>query len=183
MYMICYRFLVKIIEYWYGTYGMNQAIVTVGIIQPLTAGVWDFGDDYIKPYQGINGISDIEKKAMEISDVISFHYYGSLENTKKIIEELKVSGRPILITEWLHRPFNNNIATNICLFLKKEGIGCYNWGLVNGKTQTNEPWDVIRGIKGLNLSLWQHDLFKKDLSPYDEEEIRFFKELTINTCE
>lgn len=147
-------------------------------IQPLTAGPWEFGDDYLKPYQGLSGVSEIEKKAIEISDIISFHYYGSLEYTKKLIEELKVYKRPLLVTEWLHRPFNNNIITHMPLF-KKNGIGCYNWGLVNGKTQTNEPWDIIRGIEGLDLSLWQHDLFKKDMTPYNEEEINYFKELTI----
>ena len=26
-------------------------------------------------------------------------------------------------------------------FFKEHGIGCYSWGLVNGKTQTHLPWN------------------------------------------
>ena len=147
-------------------------------IQPITTGAWDFGDNHQKPFKGINGISDIEIKAIEISDIISFHDYGCLDITKKVIEELKVYNRPLIITEWLHRPFKNNVSTHLPLF-KKEKIGCYCWGLVNGKTQFNEPWDLIRGIEELDLSLWQHDLFKKDMNPYNEQEINLFRELTF----
>jgi hypothetical protein len=85
----------------------------------------------------------------------------------------------MIITEWLHRPFGNNVETHLPLF-KREKIGCYNWGLVAGKTQTYEPWESIRNIPGLDLSKWQHDLFHADLSPYDQKEIDIFKKLTLD---
>lgn len=146
-------------------------------IQPLTAGPWEFGDGYLRPYHGVAGLSEIEKKAMELSDVITYHYYGNKDNSIRLIQELKQEGRPLLITEWLHRPFGNKVADLLPVF-KQEGVGCFNWGLVAGKTQTYEPWDAIRKIPGLDLKKWQHDLFYSDFMPYREEEIETFKELT-----
>ena len=125
---------------------------TIDPIQPLTAGPWEFGDGYTRPYHGVAGLSEIEKKALELSDIISYHYYGNKENSMRLIQELK-----------------------------QEGVGCFNWGLVAGKTQTYEPWDAIRNIPGIDLNRWQHDLFYEDLTPYQEEEIEIFKQLTSSS--
>ena len=114
---------------------------------------------------------------MELSDIITYHFYGDYQRSVEVIERLKSYNRPMMITEWLHRPFNNNVATHLPLY-KEHNIGCYNWGLVAGKTQTYEPWDSIRNIPGLDLSKWQHDLYHPDLTPYDPEEIQIFKTLT-----
>lgn len=144
-------------------------------IQPLTAGPWEFGDDFTSPFEGVSKLSTIERRALELSDVISYHFYGTADRSAQLITELKTLNRPLLITEWLHRPFRNEVADLLPLF-KREGVGCYNWGLVAGKTQTYEPWDSIRNIEGIDLGRWQHDLFHADLSPYDEAEIQLFKQ-------
>lgn len=145
--------------------------------QPLTAGPWNFGDDFMKPYGGLDALSEIEHRALELSDIVSYHYYGPLEQSEKVIRELQTLQRPLLITEWLHRPFRNEVSELLPLY-QQHRVGCYNWGLVAGKTQTYEPWDAIRGIPGLDLSRWQHDLFRADHTPYDAEEIAIFKRLT-----
>ncbi|WP_320930344.1 exo-alpha-sialidase [Hungatella sp.] len=140
--------------------------------QPLTAGCWDYYIDRVE-HGRFKPLTPIEQRALELSDVISFHYYGSLENTRKIVECLKKWNRPLFITEWLHRPFGNEVR-DLLPYYKEEKIGCYCWGLVNGKNQTHEPWDWIRDWK-LDFSRWQHDLFYGDLTPYNETEIEVFK--------
>jgi hypothetical protein len=146
-------------------------------IQPLTAGPWNFGDEFMKPYGGIGALSEIEKASFEQSDVITYHYYGPLEQSERLIQELQELNRPLLITEWLHRPFQNEVAEMLPLY-QQYNVGCYHWGLVAGKTQTYEPWDAIRSIPNLDLMKWQHDLFRENLSAYDDEEIAIFKRMT-----
>lgn len=142
-------------------------------VQPLTAGAWSFPDGYLS--FGENGfIQRIEEAALELSDVISFHFYGELDNTKKVVEFLRKYNRPLVITEWLHRIFNNTVEQMLPYYIE-ENISCYNWGLVVGKTQTNEPWELLKHMKGLDCSLWQHDLFHQDGTPYDEHEIEIFR--------
>ncbi|MEG6612181.1 cellulase family glycosylhydrolase [Pseudoclostridium thermosuccinogenes] len=153
-----------------------ELIRSINPIQPLTADAWSFPDGKLNFK---NDIMEIEKRALELSDVITYHFYGDYDNSVKVIEQLKKYNRPMIITEWLHRPFGNNVETHLPLF-KREKIGCYNWGLVAGKTQTYEPWESIRNIPGLDLSKWQHDLFHADLSPYDQKEIDIFKKLTLD---
>lgn len=143
-------------------------------IQPLTAAPWDFYGDYFERHEP-GTLTEIETCAVELSDVFSFHYYGNLENTKLLIRAFRRFERPMLNTEWLHRPFQNFVETHLPLF-KEEGIGCYHWGLVNGKTQTHEPWDWIRDMD-LDFSLWQHDIFRNDYTPYREEEMAVFRQL------
>jgi hypothetical protein len=147
-------------------------------IQPLTAGSWcNYPYGYFEyPLEFL----PIELKAMDLSDVISYHYYGGYEISKQLILELeKKYERPLLITEWLHRCFGQTVLTHLPLF-KERRVGCYNWGLVAGKTQTYEPWDSIRDMKNVNLDVWQHDLFHSDFSPYDQEEIDLIRALCKN---
>ena len=145
-------------------------------IQPLTAGPWSFPDGIINLDEGVT-IQEIEQKALELSDITSFHYYGSLERTQKVVESLRQYNRPLVITEWLHRIFDNTVE-KLLPYYAKENISCYHWGLVTGKTQTNEPWELLKEMKTLNLNKWQHDLYYTDLTPYNPEEIDIFKQYT-----
>jgi hypothetical protein len=128
--------------------------------QPLTSGIYLW--------------KDFDLACVELSDIISFHDYGNVENTKKRIQSVKQYGRPLLCTEWLHRPNGNNIETHMPLY-KAEGIGTYHWGLVNGKTQTHLNWDKSKNINE-RTAVWQHDIFTRDLKPYSEKEVAFIKE-------
>ena len=49
-----------------------------------------------------------------------------------------------------------------------ERIGCWNWGLVAGLSQTYEPWESIwerlnAGERMIDITKWQHDLFRPNL--------------------
>lgn len=146
-------------------------------IQPLTAGSWcNYPYGYFEyPLE----FQPIELKAMELSDVVSYHYYGNAEISEKLIQELNEKyKRPLFITEWLHRCFHQTVKSHLPLF-KKYRVSCYDWGLVAGKTQTYEPWDSIRDMDNVDLTVWQHDLFHEDFTPYDPEEIALIMELCL----
>jgi hypothetical protein len=59
---------------------------------------------------------------------------------------------------------------------KKENIGCFNWGLVSGKTQTIFQWDIPGKLP--EPDVWFHDIFRRDGSSFDPEEIKLIKRLT-----
>lgn len=139
-------------------------------IQPLTADVWSYTEDF-------NPKRDIEKRALELSDVITFHYYGSYANMVAIIEKLKNDyGRPLINNEWLNRIADNNVKEIFPLFYL-ERIGSYHWGLIAGYSQTYEPWghyfvDYLKEGSTLDLTKWQHDLYRFNGLPYDVNEIK-----------
>jgi hypothetical protein len=122
----------------------------------------------------LNEISSLQIPIGNFSVRISFHDYGDPENTKKRIQSLQQYGRPLLCTEWLHRPNGNTIESHLPLY-KAEKIGAYHWGLVNGKTQTHLNWDKSKNKDG-ETSPWQHDIFTRDLKPYSEKELAFIKD-------
>lgn len=136
--------------------------------QPLTADVWSSA---FKP-------KAIEKRAMELSDIITFHYYGSFDNMIRVIEQLKKYKRPLICNEWFNRLENNNIEQLFPLFYL-EKIGSYCWGLMQGYSQTFEPWGIyyLRQSQGEKLDLvkWQHDFYRFNGLPYIPEEIEIIK--------
>ncbi|MBP3381696.1 MAG: cellulase family glycosylhydrolase [Clostridia bacterium] len=142
-------------------------------IQPLTVGIWNTS-------KGLSGISEIERYALENSDIISFHNYGSYIENVKLIKELKAFGRPLVNTEWLARCLDNNVQEIFPLFYL-ENIGCYNWGFVAGKYQTYEPWNSVWEQYAENPQMkwdftkWFHDLYRPNLRPYDPKEIELIK--------
>ena len=81
-------------------------------------------------------------------------------------------GRPVLCTEWLHRQSSNTVVAILPL-LAREHVGCYNWGLVAGRTQTFMPWGSNPGDPV--PALWQHDLFYADGTPFDPAECDVFR--------
>ena len=139
--------------------------------QPLTSGIWT------GPYSPLPA----EKVVIENSDITSFHCYSTYSCNVKFIAELRKLGRPILNTEWLHRPFHNTVEEMFPLFYL-EKIGCWNWGLVAGLSQTYEPWESMwrtiaeGGGKSWDMSKWQHDLFRPNGHPYDPGEIEIIKD-------
>ncbi len=57
-----------------------------------------------------------------------------------------------------------------------EKIGCFNWGLVSGKTQTIYSW-ADRG-RTEEPPVWFHDILRKDGSPYHENEVAYIRKMT-----
>ncbi len=141
-------------------------------IQPLTADVWSSS---LNPANA----PEIERRAMDLSDVITFHYYGPYTGMIQAIENLRsLYNRPLINNEWLNRLGGNNIAEIFPLFYL-EKIGSYSWGLMQGYSQTFEPWGgmfddaFLAGNK--DLTKWQHDLYRFNGYPYDPRETNLIK--------
>ena len=60
--------------------------------------------------------------------------------------------------------------------LKEENIGAINWGLVKGKTNTIYQWDTPID-SGEEPVEWFHDIFRKDGTPYRQDEVDLIKKL------
>lgn len=151
-------------------------------IQPLTADTWTivhWASDPLNPEKV--PLNPWEKRAVELSDVVSYHDYRDFDTSVMVIDYLKKHyGRPLLNTEWLNRIQRNTVQTHLPLFFL-EKVGCYQWGLVAGLNQTYEPWDSfwVRYNKGegedFDFTKWQHDVLRPNLRPYDPHEIELFE--------
>jgi len=139
--------------------------------QPLTSGVWK--DDWSSD----DKLSEMASFQLQNSDVITFHSYEPPGVMKQRIDSLRRFGRPIICTEYMARPRGSTFASILPL-LKKEQVGAYNWGFVNGKTQTIYPWDSWDKTYTADPPVWFHDIFHKDGTPYDPEEVKLIRQLT-----
>ena len=152
-----------------------EIIREIDPIQPITAAVYTMASKKV-----VDNLNEIEKAALDCSDIVSYHDYSPYENNIEILYELKKLGRPILNTEWLARCLGNNVEEMFPLFFL-EKIGCYNWGFVAGKYQTYEPWNTVweRYEKDPNLkwdfTKWFHDLYRPNHRPYNPAEIKLIR--------
>jgi hypothetical protein len=68
------------------------------------------------------------------------------------------------------RPNHSTFAD--CLpVMKSEHAWAYNWGFVNGKSNTIYPWDSWQVKYTGEPPLWFHDIFRPDGTPYKSEEV------------
>ncbi len=139
--------------------------------QPITAAPWR--DDWSSD----DKLSEQDKFLFGESDVISFHCYGNAEDMTKRIGWLKRFGRPLLCSEYMARPVGSTFET-ILPILKAEKVAAYNWGFVDGKTQTIYPWDSWTKTYNAEPPVWFHDIFRRDGKPYRPEEVALIRELT-----
>jgi hypothetical protein len=141
-------------------------------IQPLTSGVWkDNWDDPAKE-------SETTQIQLRESDVISFHNYGWPEEFESRIKSLQKQGRPILCTEYMARGAGSTFDGSLPV-AKKYHVAAINWGLVAGKTQTYLPWDSWqRPYVLIQPTIWFHEVFKQDDTPYRQSEVDLIRELT-----
>ena len=131
----------------------------------MTIGVWKWDPNF----------SELNEFQIANSDVISFHNYSGLEVMKKDIEKYKSYGRPVICTEYIARGAGSRFQTHLPL-LKEQNVGAINWGLVYGKTQTIFPWGSP--LNAPEPKIWHHDIFRKDGTPFDANEVELIKKLT-----
>ncbi|MBZ9731234.1 cellulase family glycosylhydrolase [Salegentibacter sp. JZCK2] len=131
--------------------------------QPLSVGLWKWDLKDLNTYQALN------------SDIITYHSYDEPQAHNRIIELLKTHGRPMICTEYMART-RNNTFNNTLPMLKEENIGAINWGLVNGKSNTIYAWNtpIESGEEPVE---WFHDIFRKDGTPYRQDEVDLIKKL------
>lgn len=148
------------------------------VCQPLTSEMWGAQTDGKNYYSWLNDphiFGEVERENIELSDIVSFHFYGDYYHSKLLIRYLRQFNRPLINTEWMHRPLGSFLETHLPLW-KKEKVGSYFFGFVNGKPQMNVVWDFIKSYKSVDQKLWMHDLFHSDFTPYDKEELEVLRE-------
>ncbi|HYG35834.1 MAG TPA: family 16 glycoside hydrolase [Clostridia bacterium] len=139
--------------------------------QPLTSGVW------IGTWPDPDKLSPTEQVQLSQSDVISFHNYNDLVSLKEAVRHLKRYNRPLLCTEYMSRG-NGSFFDPHLGYMKSQGVSAFNWGLVDGKSQTIYPWDSWTKQYNGEPPLWFHDIFRRDGKPYRLEEMAYIKDVT-----
>ncbi|HZB44670.1 MAG TPA: cellulase family glycosylhydrolase [Pyrinomonadaceae bacterium] len=146
-----------------------------GATQPLSSGVWK--GDWSTPEK----MTEMDRLQIELSDVITFHNYDSPTELEKRINWLKRYNRPMICTEYMARG-NGSFFIGSLPVAKVHNVGMINWGLVQGKSQTHLPWDSWqRPYTDREPSIWFHEVFRTDGSPYIQEEVDFIKRMTGKT--
>lgn len=132
--------------------------------QPISAGLWAWDFEKLNAFQVAN------------SDVITYHDYDEAPLHQRVIELLKMNGRPLICTEYMARIRNSRFSTVLPL-LKKQNVGAINWGFVAGKSNTKYAWDtpIPDGSEPIE---WFHDIFNQDGTPYRNDEVNLIKKLT-----
>lgn len=142
-----------------------------GPSQPITSGVW-------RPEWVFSGaLSEMDRFQLTESDVVSFHLYAGAALLEPRLAELEAYGRPVLLTEYLARPFGSTFEAVLPL-LKEHKTGAYCWGLVSGKTQTIYPWDSWAKPMDREPEVWFHDVLRADGTPYEAAEVEFLRRIT-----
>ena len=172
-----------------GQFGVGEKSLT---LLKLT---WEWAQS-IRPSQPLTACMDgsVGEKIIELnaknSDVITFHAYESHKLEETIVKLQKI-GRPVICTEYMAREFGTTFQFSMPIF-KNKSVGCYNWGLVAGKSQTHFGWATILDLHKKKENgdilqegeiipepeIWFHDILRADGSPYDEEEVTFIKKIT-----
>lgn len=142
--------------------------------QPITSGVWT----WIVPDE-----HPLARVQANRSDILSFHCYSDARGLQARIKDIQAyaKGRPLLCTEYRARAQGSTFRAALPI-LAREGIGAINWGLVAGKSNTIYPWSSWRTPGKLpEPELWFHDIFRRDGTPFDPEEIILIKRITSET--
>jgi hypothetical protein len=141
--------------------------------QPLTSGIWHHDH-----WENLDSLNSVEKTQLTQSDVISFHDYSWPEIFEARAKSLEGYGRPIICTEYMARGAGSTFDT-ILPIGKRRNVGMINWGFVNGKTQTDMPWDSWqRPYTSRPPTVWFHDILRPDGTPYRAREVALIKRLS-----
>lgn len=139
--------------------------------QPITSGLW-YGD-----WSNPDSLKAMDEFMLEHSDVITFHAYEGPEVMEERIKALQRYDRPMLCTEYMARGNGSTFEDELPI-LHEHQVGAYNWGFVNGKTQTIYPWDSWDKEYTAEPEPWFHDILRKDGTPYDSSETAVIREYT-----
>lgn len=137
---------------------------TINPSQPVSVGLWN------------KSLTELNNFQLANSDIITYHNYEDAVKHLSAIDSLEKYNRPMICTEYMARR-NRSLFSSIMPMLKEHNIGAINWGLVAGKSNTKYAWgEPIPD--GSEPELWFHEIFRKDGSPYKQEEVDLIKELT-----
>lgn len=144
--------------------------------QPLTVAAWHLP---LNPGQATPSWYQhpIDIAAAQLSDIITFHAYVDTPALLPILGYWQQTHRPAICTEWLARHIGSVVETQLPQFCATR-VGCYQWGLVRGKTQTWLPWPAIRKQKRDDPQLWFHDVLDEQGVPFRQGEMDLVREFT-----
>ncbi|MEA3108047.1 MAG: hypothetical protein QOI88_2652 [Gammaproteobacteria bacterium] len=141
--------------------------------QPLTSGLWR-DDDWSSAH-----LSVIEQIQIDRSDVISFHDYNWPEVFERRVKLLQTYGRPLLCTEFMARGNGSTFDGSLPIG-KRNNVAMFNWGFVDGRTQTRLPWDSwLKPYTRDEPTLWFHEVLRKDGTPYRQAEADLIRQLSM----
>jgi hypothetical protein len=144
--------------------------------QPLTVGLWQGKD-----WSSDAALSPVDQEIVRASDVISFHNYNAAPEFEKRIVALQRLKRPLLCTEYMARGAGSTFEGSLPV-AAKHGVAAYNWGFVQGKTQTDLPWDSWqKPYVDREPSIWFHEVFRADGKPYKQDEVDLIRRITAET--
>jgi hypothetical protein len=127
--------------------------------QPLTASIWI-------------GHARLNRLLISLSDIVSFHNYRPAANLERQIRRLQEHGRPLVCTEYLARTAGSTFGECLPVFSQYR-VSCFNWGLVNGRTQTCYSWQDHGNPE--EPEVWFHDILRPDGSPFDPDEVELIR--------
>lgn len=139
---------------------------TINPMQPLTMAPWKWVD--------LDSLSLLDQYMFRHSDIISFHCYEGQKGMEERILSLKAYNRPLICSEYMARGLESTFEAILPL-LKAHKVAAYNWGFVQGKSQTHCPWDSWQTSYAEEPRLWFHDIFRPNGEPYNHREVDFLK--------
>jgi hypothetical protein len=140
-------------------------------IQPLTSGVWR-DDDWSAGH-----LSATEQIQIDRSDVVSFHDYNWPEVFARRVKLLQSYARPLLCTEFMARGNGSTFDGSLPIG-KRNNVAMFNWGFVDGRTQTRLPWDSWqKPYTRDEPTLWFHEVLHSDGTPYRQAEADLIRRL------
>jgi hypothetical protein len=140
--------------------------------QPLTSALWK------EDWAPVEKLAAVPRAQVELSDVISFHTYDNPTVFEGRVTSLLPYHRPLICTEYMARS-NGSTFQGTLPIAKKYNVAAFNWGLVEGKTQTTLPWDSWQHPYVDHLPpVWFHDIFRTDGTPYSKAEMSFIRNIT-----
>ena len=141
--------------------------------QPLTSGLWR-DDDWSAAH-----LSAVEQIQIDRSDVVSFHDYNWPEVFERRVKLLQTYGRPLLCTEFMARGNGSTFDGSLPIG-KRNNVAMFNWGFVDGRTQTRLPWDSWqKPYTRDEPTLWFHEVLRKDGTPYRQAEADLIRRLSL----
>lgn len=145
---------------------------------PLTVSAWHMPDPFFRNTDVTPLAHRIDRKAMELSDVVSIHAYCDHNCLQATLSEVTGFGKPILLTEWMARQVQSTYDSTLPT-LKELKVGAYQWGLVKGKTQTHLPWPhVAHQYQG--DPMWWHDVLDEAGNFHNENEADLIRRVTLS---
>lgn len=139
--------------------------------QPLTSGVW------IGEWDDVTKVNAVQQIQLAQSDIISFHNYAPADDFERRVKYLALHNRPLMLTEYMARPAGSTFEA-IMPVAKQHNVALYNWGFVQGRTQTHLPWDSWQKPYTEEPKPWFHEIFRADHTPYSQTETDFIKKMS-----